>query len=217
MFFSSAQVSLNRSFVYDALYRLMGATGREKVAQIQSAALLTRGHTATCAYDASGQRVRKVVTKGSIQEERIYRGSDEVWRKRSTGLLAQERQSLRTMDGLRRIALVEPLTVDDSSTPEAPSTRVRGQLDDHLGTVCLETDEAGAVLSYEECHPYSRAAWYADDGSLSGRPKRSKYAGIERDDETALRYHSARYCAPWLGRWTSVDPIGLDESSGVGE
>ena len=163
------------------------------------------------AYDASGQRVRKVVVKGSVQEERIYLGSYEVWRKKRSGTLAVERQTLHILDGQRRTAMVETLTVDDSSPPEAPSTRIRYQLDDHLGTAALETDEAGAVISYEEYHPYGSTAWYADDGSIEASPKRFRYTGMERDDETGLQNHSARYYAPWLGRWTSADPIGLDD------
>jgi RHS repeat-associated protein len=32
---------------------------------------------------------------------------------------------------------------------------------------------------------------------------------MERDDETGLGHHSARYFAQWLGRWTQSDPLGL--------
>jgi len=32
---------------------------------------------------------------------------------------------------------------------------------------------------------------------------------MERDDESGLAYHSARYYAPWLGRWTAADPVSL--------
>ena len=32
------------------------------------------------------------------------------------------------------------------------------------------------------------------------------YTGMERDEETGLAYHGARYYAAWLGRWISVDP-----------
>ena len=32
---------------------------------------------------------------------------------------------------------------------------------------------------------------------------------MERDEETGLGYHNARYYAPWLGRWTACDPISL--------
>jgi RHS repeat-associated protein len=33
---------------------------------------------------------------------------------------------------------------------------------------------------------------------------------MERDDETGLNYHSARYYAVWLGRWVSCDPSGCE-------
>ena len=36
--------------------------------------------------------------------------------------------------------------------------------------------------------------------------KRYRYTGKERDEETGLYYHGARYYAPWLGRWMSCDP-----------
>ena len=39
--------------------------------------------------------------------------------------------------------------------------------------------------------------------------KRYRYTGKERDEETGLNYHGARYYAPWLGRWVSCDPVGL--------
>ena len=34
---------------------------------------------------------------------------------------------------------------------------------------------------------------------------------MERDEETGLSYHSARYYLPWLGRWLSSDPIGIGD------
>jgi RHS repeat-associated protein len=39
--------------------------------------------------------------------------------------------------------------------------------------------------------------------------RRYRYTGKERDEETGLYYHGARYYAPWLGRWTAADPAGL--------
>jgi RHS repeat-associated protein len=41
--------------------------------------------------------------------------------------------------------------------------------------------------------------------------KRYRYTGKERDEETSLYYHGARYYAPWLGRWTAADPLGIAE------
>ena len=45
--------------------------------------------------------------------------------------------------------------------------------------------------------------------SQTETPKRYRYTGKERDEETGFSYHGARYCAPWLGRWVSCDPIGI--------
>jgi RHS repeat-associated protein len=39
--------------------------------------------------------------------------------------------------------------------------------------------------------------------------RRYRNTGKERDDETGLYYHGARYYAAWLGRWTSADPLGI--------
>lgn len=33
---------------------------------------------------------------------------------------------------------------------------------------------------------------------------------MERDEENGLNYHGARYYAPWLGRWVSTDPFGIE-------
>src|SRR5439155_6242790 len=51
--------------------------------------------------------------------------------------------------------------------------------------------------------------------SQTETPKRWRYTGKERDDETNLYYHGARYYAPWLGRWTSCDPLGLTDGLNV--
>ena len=40
------------------------------------------------------------------------------------------------------------------------------------------------------------------------------YIGKEKDEETGLAYHSARYYASWLGRWCSSDPAGLVDGVG---
>src|SRR5690606_1332046 len=47
------------------------------------------------------------------------------------------------------------------------------------------------------------------DSQIDVPAKRYRYTGMERDEETGLGYHTARYYAPWLGRWTASDPIGL--------
>src|SRR5690606_17790131 len=79
-------------------------------------------------------------------------------------------------------------------------------------SVGLEIDgnaESPQIISYEEYHPYGTTAYQANDVRLRGNKKRFKYTGMERDEETGLSYHTARYYLPWLGRWGSVDPLDL--------
>src|SRR5262249_7942491 len=45
--------------------------------------------------------------------------------------------------------------------------------------------------------------------------KRYRYTGKERDEESGLYYHGTRYYAPWLGRWTASDPLGLVDGTNL--
>ena len=167
-------------------------------------------------HDSDGQRVRKVYEHGGLLEERIYIGSYEVFRKRRIGGEALlERQTLHVRDGQRRVALVETRTFDRETPSENGSTRHRYQLSNHLGSVGVELDESGAVISYEEYFPFGGTAFHAAHSSLDGSPRRYRYTGKERDEETGLYYHGARYYAPWLGRWISPDPAGLIDGINV--
>ena len=51
----------------------------------------------------------------------------------------------------------------------------------------------------------------AFQASQTETPKRYRYTGMERDEETGFAYHGARYYAPWLARWMSCDPIGVGD------
>jgi len=67
------------------------------------------------------------------------------------------------------------------------------------------------VISYEEYQPYGTTAYRATDSQTEVSAKRYRYTGKEKDEETGLYYHGARYYAYWLGRWTAADPIGLGD------
>jgi RHS repeat-associated protein len=66
----------------------------------------------------------------------------------------------------------------------------------------------GDVMTYEEYLPYGQVAYSVRRADTADEPRRYRYTGMEQD-ETGLQYHSARYYASWLGRWTSPDPIGI--------
>lgn len=169
-------------------------------------------------YDAAGQRVRKVVEKnnGVLIDERIYLGGFEIFRQHDgpigSSTIKLEREILHVMDDKKRIALVETKTIDKSVPANTlPSTTTRYQLDNHLGSACLELNEKGAVITYEEYHPYGTTSFQAGRSVAEVSLKRYRYTGKERDEESGLYYHGARYYAPWFGRWVSCDPAGLQD------
>ncbi|MCA9709162.1 MAG: RHS repeat-associated core domain-containing protein, partial [Myxococcales bacterium] len=162
-------------------------------------------------YDAAGQRVRKVWEHGAYRDERIYLGGLELWRRRDaqTGEVLEERQTVHLADDAGRVCMVETKTIDAGAPVGSPQPRYRYSLDNHLGTAVVEVDEAGAVISYEEYHPYGTTAYRAADSAVDVSPRRYRYTGKEKDEETGLYYHGARYYAAWLARWTAADPSGL--------
>lgn len=166
-------------------------------------------------YTATGQRVRKITegTQGKKLHERIYLGGFELYREYShEGDVKLERETLHIMDDKRRIALVETKTMDaKTAESELPSTLTRYQFGNQLGSSTLELDESAAVITYEEYYPYGDTSYESVTKNLEVSPKRYRYTGKERDDETCFAYHGARYYAEWLGRWVSADPIGLGD------
>ena len=143
-----------------------------------------------------------------------------------------ERETLHVMDDKQRIALVETRTLDTAGNDPAPQQLIRYQFGNHLGSASLELDEQAQIISYEEYTPYGSTSYQAVR-SQTETPKRYRYTGKERDEESGLYYHGARYYAPWLGRWTScdsriadsinlfayveADPVGLRDPNGAEE
>ncbi len=166
------------------------------------------GGDAWYVYDHSGQRTRKVIERpGNKTEERIYLGAFEIYRERTGTDITLERETLHVMDDKQRIAMVETKTTGNDTSP---SQLIRYQYSNHLGSACLELDKDAKIISYEEYHPYGTTAYSATDASREVPKKRYRYTGIERDEESGLNYHSARYYAPWLGRWVSCDPDSIN-------
>jgi RHS repeat-associated protein len=61
----------------------------------------------------------------------------------------------------------------------------------------------------EEYTPYGETSY----GSFAR--KRYRFTGKERDEESGLYYHGARYFAPWLARWVSCDPAGMVDGTNL--
>ncbi len=165
-------------------------------------------------YDSAGMRVRKVSERpeGSRAHERIYLGGFEIYREYGRNRVKLERETLHVMDDKRRIALVETKTIDiDARHEHLPQVLIRYQFTNHLDSSCQELDEEAAIISYEEYYPYGSTSYEAVRKQVDASPKRYRYTGKERDEETGLYYNIARYYVPWLGRWTACDPKGLGD------
>lgn len=170
-------------------------------------------------YDGSGERVRKITenkaTNGNpavLKEERLYLGSLEVYKKHSGNNNGLERTTLHLMDDQRRIAMIDTRNGVNDGTD---SQTIRYQLGNHLGSSSIEVNETAEVISYEEYHPYGTTAFQAKNASIKAAAKRYRYTGMERDEETGMNYHSARYYLVWLGRWLSTDPIGIGDGGNL--
>ena len=169
-------------------------------------------------YGADGQRARKITYAAENgrgeqkrKSERIYLGGFEIYREfASNGTKEMERQTLHVMDGENRIALVETKTRDSGRDIDEPVSRQRYQHGNHLGSVVLELDDIANVISYEEYLPYGATSYQAKNPNSEVSVRRYRYTGMERDEETGLNYHTARYYALWLGGWVSADPIGIE-------
>jgi RHS repeat-associated protein len=144
-------------------------------------------------YDSTGQRVKKFVRRQGGAVEVTHYVDEWFEHHRWAGA---ENNHLHVFDDHQRVALVRvgPAHPDDGG----PAVAVH--LGDHLGSSTVVLDGTGTVTNREEYTPYGETSF----GSYTR--KRYRFTGMERDEESGLAYHSARYLAPWLGRWLSPDP-----------
>ncbi|PVH76116.1 SpvB-domain-containing protein [Cadophora sp. DSE1049] len=170
-------------------------------------------------YDHTGKRVRKVTESqaGGASgldsprriKDRVYLGAFEIFR---TFNPAEEAPTLKRVttaiecesDTVTRIHT--RIQGEDSG----PERAVRFELANHLSSVCLVLDERALLVSYEEYFPFGGIS-FASTTNQNDVPKRYRFCGKEKDDETGLYYYGARYQAPWLGRWLSMDPGGTED------
>lgn len=169
-------------------------------------------------YDDSGERVRKVTEHEVIGDasglaarlfkQTIYMGSAEICHiYDGDGKTVQTTTHTSKIDGgsaqsQQFIASIEDyvLTLKDSKIPK--KRLIRHHLNQHL-----EVDDIAQVISYEEYSPFGVSTLLACRSDLEA-PRHYRFAAYERDHETGLYVCGARYYVPWLGRWTSPDPVG---------
>jgi RHS repeat-associated protein len=151
-------------------------------------------------YDDAGQRVKKLVRKQGGQIE-VTHYIDSLFEHHRWGGQsgASENNHVHLMDDKQRIALVR----FGATHPNDQGPSVQFHLGDHLGSSNVIADAGGALINREEFTPGGETTF----GSFA--KKRYRFTGMERDEESGVAYHGARYYAPFSGRWISCDPSGF--------
>lgn len=171
-------------------------------------------------YDTAGQRIRKVTEwqtpagqTPARKNETIYIGNFEIFRQydRRGDNVVEERETLRVQYSGQSVAQIETKT---KTVETGPVRMIRFQHGNMIGSVSLELDDHAEVISYEEYSPFG-STMYQGVRNQKEVPKRYRYAGKERDEESGFYYCGARYYMPWLGRWTSADPAGFVDGLNV--
>jgi RHS repeat-associated protein len=153
-------------------------------------------------YDGGGQRVQKVVTRGAKTTRTVYvEGVFEHRQVLENDAITDENQTLHLMDDTRRVATHRVGPRVDGSNPAGEDTQYH--LSDHLQSSVAVVLDNQVLRSREQYRPYGETAY----GSFAY--KRYRFTGKEKDEESGLHYHGARYYAPWLAKWTAADPKGM--------
>jgi RHS repeat-associated protein len=125
----------------------------------------------------------------------------------------EEIESHHLFEGEQRVLLVDDVITTDrkraNGTPYRKQPILRYQYGNHLGSVALELDEAALIKSYEELHPWGTPALCLMKSDTEASPRRYRYTGMERDEESGFGYHGARYLSGATSRWISIDPSGI--------
>lgn len=153
-------------------------------------------------YDATGQRVKKLVVTGNRYRTTTYLGAafeHHTKHEKLDGSGKTENFSLHVMDDKQRIAILRVGEAFDGDG--AKDHPIQYHLGDHLGSSAVVVSGSGDWINREEFFPYGETSF----GSF-GR-KRYRFTGKERDEESGLNYHWARYYVGGLGRWMSCDPV----------
>jgi RHS repeat-associated protein len=167
------------SIEYDALDRI-------------SRIVKTDGTEIRLAYDPQGRRVLKEVVESNGTTRRIHYAA---------GLYERhETHAIRHIHLGKKLIASERISLGDESTV-APLY----YLSDHLGTVLLATDDAGAIVHNQRYSPFGSA--------LNTSDELDRYLGRERDVETGLVQFGARYYASAIGRFISPDWYVLENPS----
>jgi RHS repeat-associated protein len=166
-------------YAYDAENRLVKVTKPD-------------GTTITLAYDADGNRVKKVVdAPGTANDSTTLYLVDD---RNPTGYA----QVIEERNGAGATTVTYTYGLDLVSQRRGTKVDYYGY--DGLGSVRYLTDEAGAVTD-----TYTYDAFGIQIASTGTTPNVNRYTGEQWDENLSLYYLRARYYQPQLGRFWTMD------------
>ncbi len=223
---------LVRELGYDPLYRLASATGRAcadigtlrplRDAPRCGSLPLARAHPGERAGDhdglprelplRSGGQPGRLVLPGHHRRGRTElapgdgrRRREQPGHQRWATAGGGQHSLLHVLDGAHRVAVIRT----GAPHPDDAGPATRYELTDNLGSMSLTLDDTGSWVNREEYFPYGETSF----GSFAR--KRYRFTGRERDVESGLACHAARYYAPSTGRWISPDPAGTVDGTNL--
>jgi RHS repeat-associated protein len=106
--------------------------------------------------------------------------------------------------------VIDQILADEEVTSLTQAGTMRWPLADNLGTVRDIVDSSASVLNHLKYDAYGKVT----SESNAAVDFLFAFTGRERDEETGLQFHRARYYDPAVGRWMSEDPIGFAAGDG---
>ena len=165
-------------------------------------------------YGADGLRVRRMTERlvaGQVEvTETTYLDGCEIRRISTAGNPRLLRTTSHITDGAARLATLHQWSMDQTGleTDNIAEKKLHYLVGNHLGSVSLELDEAGDVISYEEYFPFGGTSFIAGRNVRDVKLKEYRYSGKCRDDATGFYCYEYRYYAQFIGGWLSPDPLG---------
>ena len=190
--------------------------------QLQKVVLIERSSATDDAeyyvYNSAGMRTRRVTERlvgNHIEqvEKRYLDGCEIIIKKTKDRVTYQATSTIVQAEGQQKLALIHHIST--GKVADEPATTIRYQVGNHLGSVAMETDEQGQIISYEEYFPFGGTAFLFGKNKREVARKTYRYSGKEKDDATGLYYYGFRYYVPWLCRWLSPDPVGMKDGPNI--
>jgi RHS repeat-associated protein len=224
----AGQTTLGVNTATNGLSTVTAAGGASVSPQYDDAGNMVGYGTATYAYDALNRMTKSVVDGAtrhyaySPSDERIATfegtagGTRSDWTIRDQAGQVLRRYSRETTgewkwheDYIYRGSQMLAAEVLDTA-------RTRHFHLDHLGTPRLITGNGGAELSRYNYHPFGVEIAATSTSATGAAREKKQFTGHERDAES-LDYMHARFYAPYMGRFLSVDPNAFWELQGGSE